>query len=580
MSKSTLLIYEMWNVVGSPYRKTVLIAVVLIFISSLIEMVSIGAVVPLLNIVVGQVAIGGFGLGLSSGFDYIKRMSIYEMSLLFCVIFVIAGCVRLFVMYYCAKFAFKLGRDISNILYRNIINRDYSKVLEANSSFDISLLATHSHGLIYQVIMPVIVFVSSLITGFFIVLLLMYVSIGSVLIISFSFALMYLLILYVVNSVLKRNSSIIERESFNVVKCLQEGFGGSRDVLLCGLQKYYEECFRRSNNNIRMSQMYNHFAAISPRIVIESFSVVVMGVVVIFLYNSGSMSLHIVSTIGIIALGGQRLIPIMQQMYNSIVSINGFESQLAAIAEIVKEQPCHSCEVFSRDHMSFQDSIIFDNVSFRYGATLNYVLKGLAFRIQKGARVGIIGETGSGKTTLIDILMGLLISTDGQVLVDDEPIGVHNSCLWQKHIAHVSQQTFLVDESIAKNIVLGSESNNIDIEKIKNVASFVKLADFIDTLNDKYDTIVGERGCRLSGGQIQRIGIARALYRDADVIVFDEPSSALDSTTSKDIFSLIGNFPADITIIIVTHDYEMLSMCDIVIELKDNNLFFRSKINA
>jgi len=210
-----------------------------------------------------------------------------------------------------------------------------------------------------------------------------------------------------------------------------------------------------------------------------------------------------------------------------------------------------------------------NGVSFRHNNESNWVLSNVDLVIKKGSCTGFFGKTGSGKSTLVDIIMGLIPPVDGRLLVDGVSINEENSRGWQDHIAHVPQDIFLFDSTIEENIAFGVNKHEIDFERIKKAASQAQINDFIQGLPQQYKTVVGERGVRLSGGQKQRIGIARALYNKVDVLVFDEATSALDIKTEESVMKSINNLKKDITILMITHRLETLKKCDNVIELKD-----------
>ena len=212
--------------------------------------------------------------------------------------------------------------------------------------------------------------------------------------------------------------------------------------------------------------------------------------------------------------------------------------------------------------------------AFGYGSSPPWVLNNLNLIIKKGSRVGIIGTTGCGKSTLLDILMGLLSPTKGALLVDNFPITNQNHRAWQRHIAHVPQSIYLADTTIAENIAFGVPKEEIDMNFVKMAATQAQLDWVIMGWEQQYDTMVGERGVRLSGGQRQRIGIARALYKRADVIIFDEATSALDIGTEDAVMNAISLLSKDLTIVIVAHRESTLEKCDLVYRMNEGKISY------
>jgi ATP-binding cassette subfamily B protein len=222
--------------------------------------------------------------------------------------------------------------------------------------------------------------------------------------------------------------------------------------------------------------------------------------------------------------------------------------------------------------LPFNQNIVLKQLEFTYGEQGPYVIKGLDLTIYKGSRVGLIGTTGSGKSTLIDIIMGLLQPTNGKLEIDGKKITLSNQRAWQTHIAHVPQAIFLADTTIEENIAFGVPVAQIDFSRVKLAAEQAQIADSIESWPYKYQTFVGERGIRLSGGQRQRIGIARALYKQADVIIFDEATSALDSKTEEAVMQAIEGLSKNLTLIIIAHRLTTLKGCNQIIELRNGRI--------
>jgi ATP-binding cassette subfamily B protein len=276
--------------------------------------------------------------------------------------------------------------------------------------------------------------------------------------------------------------------------------------------------------------------------------------------------------IGALALAAQRMLPLLQQAYSSWSSIRGAEAGLSDALDFLDQAlPKHADAPLS-DPLPFKHEITFDQVGFRYSENQPLVFNGLNLKIAKHSCVGFIGTTGSGKSTLLDITMGLLSPSEGELKVDGKAITAENCRAWQAHIAHVPQSIFLADVSVAENIAFGVPLDQIDFDRVRRAAESAQIASTIESWTDRYDTVVGERGVRLSGGQRQRIGIARALYKEADVIVFDEATSALDGATEHAVMESINNLSKELTILIVAHRLTTLRDCTQVVELADGKV--------
>jgi ATP-binding cassette subfamily B protein len=272
------------------------------------------------------------------------------------------------------------------------------------------------------------------------------------------------------------------------------------------------------------------------------------------------------------ALGAQRLLPILQILYSSASSLRGGYASLLDIISLLDQSP--QTHIIEKDTqlMKLSQKISVENLTFRYSPSSPKVLDDVSFSIPKGSTIGIIGSTGSGKSTLIDILMGLLQPVYGNFKVDNSVITELNRHSWQSIIAHVPQSIFLIDGSIKENIALGVPRHRIDNELVKESARQAQIHETILTWDDQYDTLVGERGVRISGGQRQRIAIARALYKKASVIIFDEATSALDNETESAVMQSIEGLNKDLTIIIVAHRLTTLKNCSNIIELSNGKI--------
>jgi ATP-binding cassette subfamily B protein len=225
--------------------------------------------------------------------------------------------------------------------------------------------------------------------------------------------------------------------------------------------------------------------------------------------------------------------------------------------------------------LPFRDTIRFVNVCFRYGADGPWVLDGIDLTIHKGSRVGFVGSTGSGKSTAVDLTMALLQPVKGEILVDGQPISGERRRAWQRTIGHVPQSIFLADSTIAENIAFGVPPEKIDLDRVRQAAEQAQIAAFIEARPEGYGAFVGERGVRLSGGQRQRIGIARALYKQAHVLIFDEATSALDSATEEAVMGAIENLHRDLTIMIIAHRLTTLRQCDTIVRLERGRIVAR-----
>jgi ATP-binding cassette subfamily B protein len=420
--------------------------------------------------------------------------------------------------------------------------------------------------------MPIMFLLSSSVMALIIFLGLIFLNPVVALTSTLGFMAVYLGVILVTKNKLLNNSLTITKESTQIIKAVQEGLGGIREVLLDGNQIPYWSLYQKSNVPLRNMQASTAFIGSCPRYVIESISMLILALIAYYFASKSEQGiLEIMPFLGVLAIGAQRLLPMLQQIYSSITSVNGARYNLLSILNLL-EQPVPdrlAINNLKQLNIYFQEEISMVNVSYRYANKSPWVLKNLNLSIYKGDRVGLIGPSGGGKSTLIDIVMGLLEPNVGEIIVDGKVLTSENIIAWQKLIAHVPQVIFLSDSTVAENIAFGVPMNEINYSLVYECAHRAQLAESIQSWEKGYDTIVGERGVKLSGGQRQRIGIARAFYKQASVIIFDEATSALDGDTEKAIMKTIDNIGSNITIIIIAHRITTLKNCNRIIEISN-----------
>jgi ATP-binding cassette subfamily B protein len=299
----------------------------------------------------------------------------------------------------------------------------------------------------------------------------------------------------------------------------------------------------------------------------ESIGMVIFAALALGMAHGSQGMITALPVLGALALGAQRLLPALQQGYAAWSGIIGYQSSTQEILELLDQPLPPEASQPLPAPLPFKKSIQFESVKFRYTSETPWALDNLSFNIPKGTRVGFVGKTGSGKSTCLDLLMGLLEPSSGQIMVDGTVLNQQNIRSWQRNIAHVPQSIYLADTSLAENIAFGVPFENIDMKRVKEATRQAHIADFIESSSQGYQALVGERGIRLSGGQRQRIGIARALYKQATVLVFDEATSALDHETEQAVMEAIEDLSADLTVLIIAHRLTTLKNCTQIIEL-------------
>jgi ATP-binding cassette subfamily B protein len=369
---------------------------------------------------------------------------------------------------------------------------------------------------------------------------------------------------------LKANSVIVAQSSTARMQAIQEGLGGIRDILLGHSQHVFEENFRRLDWRYRRAQALNMFFGGAPRYFVEAAGIVLIVLVALSMSARPGGIVAAIPVLGALALGAQRLLPLIQQSYLGWTLFAGNVRVMADVLALM-EAPVMASAPAGAAGPPFARDIVFDRVSLSYPGRVP-ALQEISLVIAKGERVGLVGTTGSGKSSFLDLLMALLDPSEGEIRIDDRPLDDSSRAAWQAQIAHVPQSVYLADASIASNIAFAEPVEGIDRARVEAAARQAQLHDFISALPEGYETMVGDRGVRLSGGQRQRIAIARALYKEASVLIFDEATGALDRKTEHAIMESVAALGRGITILVVAHRISALAGCDRIVRLEGGRI--------
>ncbi|MES2902609.1 MAG: ABC transporter ATP-binding protein [Pseudomonadota bacterium] len=547
-------------------RRQAIGTVILMLIGALAEVVSVGSVLPFLAVLTNPdkldtiPVVGPMIASLPPDTNLVALTATIFISL-----FIISGLLRLFLAYVSQSLAFSIAYDLSLRAFSHLIRQPYPYYVERHSGEALSQFEKLNY-ITFSTLLPALQALISTVVASLLIALLIVVNPKIALISAGLLISTYLLISLGVQAILRRNSEAGALHSMLRVKRVQEAMGGIRDILLDRSQPAFERAYQQSASIYRRVSTISSFIAQAPRLLIEMIGMVMIGAYAWSLADNPGGLVAAIPMLGALALGAQRLLPLLQQSYMGWSSFVSTRQNIIDVVELISLEdrlppaPAPGAALFNR-------SIEFEKVGFSY-PTGGKVLQDIDFTISRGERIGIAGTTGSGKSTLMDLLLGLLEPSEGAIQIDGQPLDDMRRAGWQAEIAHVPQAIYLTDDTLAANIAFGVLDGEIDHARVARAAASAGIGEFIATLPEGYATKTGERGIRLSGGQRQRIGIARALYKRASVLVFDEATSALDTRTEEGVMASIGALAKDITIIMIAHRLTTLKDCDRVIHLE------------
>ena len=573
------LIFGIWKQLNKKRKKELFIFSFVAVASAFGEIVSLASILPFLGALTNPDSLFEIKI-LNSIFSifgiFESRQILLPITFIFCISVVIAALLRLLNLWLKVRISASIGTDLSCEAYRRTLYQPYSVHIKRNSSKVISVTTTQIKETITGINL-ILQLGTSILISFSILITLLIINWKIALICGLTFSSIYLLLAKYVQKKLKTNSRIISRGYKGQQKALQEGLAAVRQVLLDGTQSIYTKIYEKEDYPMRQKQAVNNFIASSPRFVLESCGLFLLAIISFGFVKNNNEGLLIIPTIGTMALGAQKLLPALQQIYNSWAGVKGMSSSIYGVLNMLEQEINVQNTYKAIRPFILKSGIKFRNVSFSYGNnSKKYAIKDLNLTINKGQVVGIIGKTGSGKSTFVDLLMGLLKPTKGEILIDEYNLHDEKNyktlSSWRSSISHVPQEIYLSDSSIEENIAFGENSSQISRIKVKKAAKFAQIESFIKNLPEKYATFVGERGIRMSGGQRQRIAIARAIYKNSKILVLDEATSALDTKTESEVMSAINQISKNLTLIIIAHRESTIINCDRILHFENGRV--------
>lgn len=566
------------------------VLVVLMAFAEISGVISIG---PFMAVVGNKDKLEGDGMiahlysisGFTNSTDFLIALGVFVLIMLS-----LAAAISVITTWCFSIYAQEVGAEFSTRLYSYYINQPWLFHAGGSSSELVNRISQECDRVTNQLILPLMKMnAKSVLAVSMSIVIFAFNPFAAIIGIGF-FSLTYLMLYFFARKQLKKHGASISKENSERLKMMSEGFGGVKDVLLLGRQSEFKLKYERASNKYAYSQGVNKALADIPKYIMEfvAFSSLIFFIMYLLFHYNGDLG-KVLPLLSIYALAGFKLLPAFQQIYTSFARIKGNISAFNSLEGDLSD--CNTRnnldEPVAKNKKAFEKYISLENIFFRYPGKQSNALNNLNLTINKNEVVGFVGASGSGKSTAIDMLMGLIRPDSGMFSIDGDILEDKQIREWQNCIGFVPQSIFLSDASIRENIAFGLPLDKIDEDRVQAALVMAHLSDFIASLPDGLDTRTGERGVQLSGGQRQRIGIARSLYNNADVLVLDEATSALDGITEELVMDAIHDFSGEKTIIMIAHRLSTVKKCDKIFMFESgcvvdsgtyNELIVRNKI--
>ena len=544
------------------------------FIGALLEFVGIGSIPIFIDYLVNDNKERIFDIRfeefINLNFDINNKLLF--ASIVLSLIFILKNLYFSLLFYFQGDLFREIKKNNSLKLYKKYIKSPYETHLNINPALinrnllsEIIVSANYLENLL-MIIREALI---AILIIFLLLLVNTYISLTSILVIIIVSVIFYLSI----KKIIKRLSTVTQKFRAEQIKNINQVFGSIKESKILNADDYFESEFENFTRTIEKNNFHINFIQKLPKLIIEVLVIICLTLIITIFVADGKKVVDFLPIIGLFAVGTIRLLPSFNLITSNLTRLKSESISFNYIVSEFKKLNDNLTEI-KKDNLSFkkfENDIILKNISYRYKDKEDFVLKNINLQIKKGQMVGLIGESGAGKTTLINLIIGLLNPLDGEILFDGKNIKSHIAN-WRSFIGFIPQDIYLLDDTIKKNIAFGIIEKIIVDEKIDQAIEKSELTNFIKNLPKGLDTIVGDRGVKISGGQRQRIGIARSLYRNPDILILDEATSSLDHETEGNFIDNINKFKRSKTVIISTHKFEILKECDIIYEIKNKSI--------
>ncbi len=579
-----LNINKILYILSKEERRRALYLLILILCMALIDMLGVASIMPFIALLTNPETITTNNIlnflfkkaeliGVKGEQDFLILVGILVFFIL-----ILSISFKALTTYFQSRYIRYCEFSLSERLAERYIYQPYGWFLNKNSSYIGKTILSETGNVIGRGLKPTISLISNILVTLTLFLMLLYVDTKLILTIAFTIGSFYLIVYILLRKLLNKIAKKTYKDNEIKFKALSEAFSGIKEVKVGGLERSFINRFIEPTKNMAYNFAKVDIIGQLPRFILEAIAFGGLILVIIFYMLATNDITSILPKIALYAFAGYRLMPAVQKIF---VNITSLRLSGPAITSLYNDLKKLNFQIEKNESKKFilNDSINLKNIFYTYPESSRVILKNINLKIPANTTIGIVGETGSGKTTVIDLILGLLEAQKGTLEVDGKIINNENRRAWQNSIGYVPQEIYLADTTVSENIAFGVDLNEINHENVEHAAKIANLHEFIvNELPFKYQTTIGERGVRLSGGQRQRIGIARALYHQPKLLIFDEATSALDNITEKSVMESIHNTDYNITKILIAHRLSTVKKCDKIFlfdkgEIKDEGTY-------